>query len=114
MSDDDPFDNRYAGEESETADESETSKTSKSTMSADQSETSEASEKAETVRSRKNVNMYLPDDLVDDMQLRYSELNVQWQREHGEELPKNAEFYPAVIRAALNDSTVAEELDIED
>lgn len=111
MSDDDPFDNRYADEESKTADTSETSKTSKSTMSADQSETSESTE---TVRSRKNVNMYLPDDLVDDMQLRYSELNVAWQREHGEELPKNAEFYPAVIRAALNDSTVAEELDIED
>lgn len=104
---DDPFDNRYA-DESETAEESEASKRSKS------EETEESSENSKTVRSRKNVNMYLPDGLVDDMQLRYSELNVAWQREHGEELPKNAEFYPAVIRAALNDSTVGEELGIED
>jgi len=104
---DDPFDNRYA-DESETAENSEASETSKS------SKKDKSSQESETVRSRKNVNMYLPDGLVDDMQLRYSELNVEWQREHGEELPKNAEFYPAVIRAALNDSTVAEELGIED
>ena len=98
---DDPFDNRYADDDSETAEDSETSKNP------------ESSESAETVRSRKNVNMYLPDGLVDDMQLRYSELNVQWQREHGEELPKNAEFYPAVLRAALDDTTVAEELGLD-
>jgi len=95
---DDPFDNRYADDDAETSEESEPSKSP------------ESSENSETVRSRKNVNMYLPDGLVDDMQLRYSELNVQWQREHGEELPKNAEFYPAVLRAALGDTTIAEEL----
>jgi len=105
---DDPFDNRYADDESERAENSEASETSKS------SKKDKSSQESETVRSRKNVNMYLPDGLVDDMQLRYSELNVEWQREHGEELPKNAEFYPAVIRAALNDSTVAEELGIDD
>jgi hypothetical protein len=105
---DDPFDNRYADDESEKAEKSEASETSKS------SKKDKSSQESETVRSRKNVNMYLPDGLVEDMQLRYSELNVEWQREHGEELPKNAKFYPAVIRAALNDSTVAQELGIED
>jgi hypothetical protein len=108
MTDDDPFDNRYTDEGTETAEASKNSKSSES------SKTAENAEASQTVRSRKNVNMYLPDDLVGDMQLRYSELNVEWQREHGEELPKNAEYYPAVIRAALNGTTVAEELGIGD
>jgi hypothetical protein len=108
MTNDDPFDNRYTDEGTETAE------TSKNSKSSENSKTAQNAEASQTIRSRKNVNMYLPDDLVGDMQLRYSELNVEWQREHGEELPKNAEYYPAVIRAALNGTTVAEELGIGD
>ena len=98
-------------ETSETAETSKMSKTPKSQKTADTSESTEASKA--TVRDRKNVNMYLPDGLVDDLQLRYSELNVEWRRQHDDDLPKNERFYPAVIRAALEDTTIEEELGLD-
>jgi hypothetical protein len=110
----DPFDERYDDD-----DDAESSKTSKMSETAETAETTESAESDETgesggVRERRNVNMYLPDDLVDDLQLRYSELNVQWRREHGEDLPKNDEFYPAVIESALRDTTIESELDLSE
>lgn len=120
-----PWDDRYGegdeepetSETSETAESSEvtdTSKTSKSEESAESEKTSEREKTSKsTVRDRKNVNMYLPDDLVGDLQLRYSELNVEWRRQHDDDLPKNQEFYPAVIRAGLEGTTVREELDLD-
>lgn len=112
----DPFDERYDQDDDD--DDAESSKSSKMSETAETTETTESAESDETtesggVRSRKNVNMYLPDDLVDDLQLRYSELNVQWRRKHGEDLPKNERFYPAVVRAALGDATIEEELGLE-
>lgn len=62
------------------------------------------------VRDQKNVNMYLPDDLVSDMRLRYSELELEWRREHDDDLPKNEVFYPAVIRAALEGTSIEAEI----
>ena len=124
MSNDDPWDARYSsdseedeettetGESDNSSKTKETSKTSKTRESDNSSKTTETSKSNETIRSRKNINMYLPEQLVDELQLRYSELNVKWRREHGEDMPKNAEYYPAVIRASLNDTTVAEELDL--
>jgi hypothetical protein len=103
MSDDDPWDARYDRSESE-----------ETTESAETAETSKSKESEETIRDRKNINMYLPETVVDDLQLRYSELNVEWRREHGEDMPKNAEFYPAAIRAALSDSTIEDELGLGD
>jgi len=100
-SDRDPFNERY-GESSE------------SEKTADESEMSQASKDSKTtVRERKNVNMYLPEELVDDLQLRYKRLDIEWREEHGEDLPKNAEFYPAVVRAALNETSIEEELGVE-
>ena len=58
--------------------------------------------------------MYLPEGLVDDLQLRYSEPNVEWRRRHGEGMPKNKEFYPAAIRAALGESPIEEELSLDE
>ena len=51
---------------------------------------------------------------VDDLQLRYSELNVEWRRRHGEDMPKNEEYYPAVVRSALGESTIEEELGLDE
>ncbi|MDZ7764830.1 MAG: hypothetical protein U5K00_10420 [Melioribacteraceae bacterium] len=58
--------------------------------------------------------IYLPDDVVDDLDIRYSEVNVEWQREHGEQLPKNERFYPALVRAAINETSLEEELGLID
>lgn len=126
-----PWDDRYdhededAGREddslsSETVEMSEVSNTSKTSKSEETSEmsksstTTESEESSGTVRERKNVNMYLPETLVDDLQLRYSELNVEWRRRHGEDMPKNEEFYPAAIRAALGESSIEEELGLDE
>ncbi|ELZ42668.1 hypothetical protein C464_17472 [Halorubrum coriense DSM 10284] len=97
-------------EMSEASNTSETSKKQKTTKMSKSKKTAESEESNETVRERKNVNMYLPEGLVDDLQMRYSELNVEWRRRHGEDMPKNDEFYPAAIRAALGESSIEEEL----
>ena len=121
MSNDDPWDARYSSdseedeetiETGESDNSSKTKETSKTSKTGESDNSSKTSKSNKTIRSRKNINMYLPEQLVDELQLRYSELNVKWRREHGEDMPKNAEYYPAVIRASLNDTTVAEELDL--
>lgn len=66
-----------------------------------------------TVRERTNVNMYLPEKVVNDMKMRHSELDVKWRRKFGQELPKNEVFYPAVIRAALEGKTIEEQLGLD-
>ena len=102
---------------SKTSTSSSTSKNSKRTKTPETSKsqkTAESEESSGTVRERKNVNMYLPEELVDDLQLRYSELNVEWRRHHGEDMPKNEEFYPAAVRAALGESSIEEELGLDE
>lgn len=114
----DPFDQRYDEDDNHNNTQSNSSKTSKTpetattkkTAETEESEKSDETAESNGVRERRNVNMYLPDGLVDDLQLRYSELNVQWRREHGEDLPKNDEFYPAVIESSLQDTTIEKEL----
>lgn len=104
----------------ETSSPSETEKTeepSEGEETAERTETSGANESGEDlppVRERQNINMYIADDdLVEDFKLRYQELNLRWRREYGEDLPKNDEFYPALLRSALNEATIAEELGLE-
>lgn len=97
-------------EMSEASNTSKSSKRQKTTKMSKSKKTAESEESSGTVRERKNVNMYLPESLVDDLQMRYSELNVEWRRRHGEDMPKNDEFYPAAIRAALGESSIEEEL----
>jgi hypothetical protein len=125
-----PWNDRYGDDEndkSESEEPSKRSKTAENSMISSTSETEEAAESGSTVesaereesseetsvRERKNVNMYLPEGLVDELQLRYSELNVEWRRQHGEDMPKNDQFYPAVVRSALEDTTIEEELGLE-
>ena len=110
-------DDSLSSETVETSEASNTSKTSKSEETSEMSKSSTTTESEEsngTVRERKNVNMYLPETLVDDLQLRYSELNVEWRRRHGEDMPKNEEFYPAAVRAALGESSIEEELGLNE
>jgi len=110
-------------ETTETAETSETSETTEtidgaeetSAPSSEMTETTEATTTSETIETiettdtlgpgdegfvlREDWNgrtIYLPDDVVDDLDIRYSEVNVEWQREHGEQLPKNERFYPAL------------------
>lgn len=102
----------------EASEASETEEGSQSSESSGSSKTSKGEKTQEKsgggVRERKNVNMYLPDALVEELQLRYAELNLEYRRERGEDMPKNQVFYPAVIKAALGESTVREMVDAID
>ena len=105
----DPFGDRYNQSKSDESDETENaSKTEK------MSETETTSQSNRTpVRKRDNINMYIEDEsLVEEFQLRYAELNVQWRAEHGEDMPKNDVFYPAVLRAVLDGKDVKDVLDL--
>ena len=101
----------------------EMTETTEATATTETGETIETSDKTDTLAPgdegfvlREDWNgrtIYLPDDDVEELDIRYSEVNVQWQREHGEQLPKNERFYPAVIRAGLSGTSIEEELGLE-
>lgn len=67
----------------------------------------------DSVKERRNVNMYLPEELVDELQIRFDELNARHRREHGEPMEKNREYYPAVIAAGLESEDLEERLGLE-
>ena len=37
-------------------------------------------------------------------------MSLEYRREHGEKMTKNGDFYPALAEAAINDTTLREEL----
>ena len=102
---------------------SEMTETTDATTTTETSETIETPETTDTLGPgdegfvlREDWNgrtIYLPDDVVDDLDIRYSEVNVEWQREHGEQLPKNERFYPALVRAAIHETTIEAELGLD-
>ena len=94
----DPFGDRYNTSETE------------DTQETDDTEDTSKTEKT-PVRERKNINMYIEDDeLVERFELRYSELNVEWKKMHGEDMPKNDVWYPAVLKAVLEGRDVKDVL----
>ena len=104
-------------ENEETADSESSSKseeTSEMSSTTETVEREETPENEETIRERKNVNMYLPETDVQEMQIRFDELNARHRRVHGRAMEKNRDYYPAIIRAALNDTTLEEELELEE
>lgn len=58
------------------------------------------------------LTMYLYPEQVNELDLRFQEINLKYQREHGEKLQKNADFYPAVFEAAHSNKTVSEVLEL--
>lgn len=67
------------------------------------------------VRDRPSVLMYLPQDLVERLELVSAELNLMSRRQRGRAVEKNRELYPALLRVALeNLDTVRRELGLED
>ena len=56
--------------------------------------------------------MYLPDDVRQELDIRFDELNAKHKREHGEALEKNRDYYPAVIQAGLTDESLKDILNL--
>lgn len=106
---------REDSQTTETDDVDQASETSQTHQTSQMDESDQSNEANQTpVREQTHVAMYLDDDLAEQLDLRFDELALQYRREHGEKLTKNGEFYPALARAAINDSTVREELGLAD
>ncbi|SEH60916.1 hypothetical protein SAMN05192561_11253 [Halopenitus malekzadehii] len=113
-SEDDAAESSEMTETTEATTTTETSETIETSGTTDTSETLEPGDEGFVLREDWNGRtIYLPDDVVDDLDIRYSEVNVKWQREHGEQLPKNERFYPALVRAAINETSIEEELGLD-
>jgi hypothetical protein len=71
-----------------------------------------ATDDSGSVKDRPSVLMYLPEDTRQELDIRFDELNARYKREHGEPLEKNRDYYPAVVRAGLEDRSLEEILDL--
>jgi len=106
---------REAGEKSETGEQPDASESSKPSETSETAEQSESAERSETNKSSVKdemvgTYMYLPEELKNELDLRFGELSLKHKREHGEPLEKNRDFYPAMVRAALDNEEVLEEM----
>ena len=82
------------------------------TPKTDKEEKSDTNGRPST-KDKTALTMYLLPEQVNEFDLRFQEINLEYQREHGEKLQKNADFYPAVLEAAFTNQTVREVLEIE-
>jgi len=64
------------------------------------------------IKDRKSVLMYLPDDVWQELDIRFDELNAEYKRQYGESLEKNRDYYPAVLLAGLTDKDLKEILEL--
>lgn len=106
-------------QDSETEKTSKSDKTDKTDMSTSDSKTDESassgkSSESDNIRDRPSVLMYLPEELHQELDLRFDEINLQHKREHGQALEKNRDYYPAVIKAALEGKDIEDVLDLEE
>lgn len=105
---------RRFGEDAGNSKSDKTDKTEKTEQTDESAQTEQSDTNAqseESVKDRPSVLMYLPEDLRNDLDIRFDELNLQHKREHGEPLKKNRDFYPAVVKAALSEREVGEVLE---
>lgn len=64
--------------------------------------------------SRKHVNMYLDESLAEALDQRFSEVSALNKKQHGYELEKNRDFYPALVEAAFRgDESILDVLGLE-
>jgi len=97
----------------ESSDDNEQTKPAKSSKDSKLSKTEQTDKREQkSVKDRPSVLMYLPEDLHNDLDIRFDELNAQYKREHGEALEKNRDYYPAVIKAGLEGEDIKEVLDL--
>ncbi|ODR81804.1 hypothetical protein BG842_01600 [Haladaptatus sp. W1] len=76
-------------------------------VASDLSETDDGTDEADSTASesvketRVGTYMYLPEEQRSELNFRYKELNLAYERAVGEELEKNRHFYPLVVQAGL-------------
>jgi hypothetical protein len=60
------------------------------------------SEQESVKETRVGTYMYLPEGQRSELNFRYKELNLAYERAFGDELEKNRHFYPLVVQAGLD------------
>lgn len=93
--------------ESEPSETDKPSKPSKPSQTDEPSKTSETSVKSELV----GTYMYIPEALKKDVDFRYRELGLEYERETGEELEKNRDYYAALVKTGLENLDAQDLLD---
>lgn len=97
-----------------TTEDTETGVASGSSSVSSNGETGQEDSRGRVVDEFKNVNMYLPEELREDLNNVFKQMDLEASIENGIELQKNRDFYPAIIRTAMrNKSDLREELGIE-
>ena len=100
---------------SETSEVSETVETSSSTETTEPTSTSETNETSKTKTNIKDEwngrTIYIPDDVLDEMEDTYLESQLKLRKEGQNEFKKNRHFYPLLIQfgaEALSDADADE------
>jgi hypothetical protein len=102
-------------EDGSTEGENTTSESQSNPSKIDMTEESEDSMSARSdraVKDRPSVLMYLPEEIRQELDIRFDELNAQYKRQYGEALEKNRDYYPAVVEAGLTDKDLKDILDL--
>lgn len=82
----------------------------------DKTEQTEAESKTDrpSTKDKTALTMYLAPETIKDEDIRFQELNLEYQREYDQKLQKNADYWPAVFEAAHSNQTVREILELDD
>jgi len=103
---------------SETAEVSETMETSSSTKTTESTSTSETNKTSKTKTNIKDEwngrTIYIPDDVLDEMEDTYLESQLKLRKADQNEFKKNRHFYPLLVQfgvEALSDAD-AEEIQV--
>jgi hypothetical protein len=101
-----------SGETSEVSETVETSSSSETTDSTSTSETNETSKTKTNIKDEWNGRtIYIPDDVLDEMEDTYLESQLKLRKAGQDEFKKNRHFYPLLVQfgvEALSDADAEE------
>jgi len=102
---------------SETSGVSETVKTSSSTETTESTSTSETNETSKTKTNIKDEwngrTIYIPDDVLDEMEDTYLESQLKLRKAGQDEFKKNRHFYPLLVQFGVEALSEADAEDIK-
>ena len=101
-------------ESSETSEVSETVETSSSTEPTSTSETNETSKTKTNIKDEWNGRtIYIPDDILDEMEDTYLESQLKLRKAGQDEFKKNRHFYPLLVQFGIEALSEADAEEIQ-
>ncbi|MEZ3172277.1 hypothetical protein ABNG03_16905 [Halorubrum sp. RMP-47] len=104
-------------ESSETSEVSETVETSSSTQTTESTSTSETNETSKTKTNIKDEwngrTIYIPDDVLDEMEDTYLESQLKLRKAGQDEFKKNRHFYPLLVQFGVEALSEADAEEIQ-